>query len=236
MALQNYRVAAELSAGHCAVSRWPYWGVVVVNSRLSPYTPQSVAASLAAVKRAEHAALNQTQKHSTTHTEDSQPTQVPACKRAHTHTKDHRSNNLPTHKGKVQRESTNVRPNPVEASHLARHLGSGGFHLGVLDSPPAPSLPIMPTRGHSYHLASSVRRSAMHMASGLHRPVGRRPVARRSFPRLGRGRVHLGVIVLLLAAGEDTDDAIPGFVDRQSDDHNACRPAPHERESRPRLE
>ena len=34
---------------------------VVGNSRLSPYTPQSVAASLAAVKRAEHAALNQSQ-------------------------------------------------------------------------------------------------------------------------------------------------------------------------------
>ena len=35
--------------------------LVVDNSRLVPYTPQSVAASLAAVKRAEHAALNQSQ-------------------------------------------------------------------------------------------------------------------------------------------------------------------------------
>ncbi len=35
--------------------------IVVDNGRLVPYTPQSVAASLAAVKRAEHAALNQSQ-------------------------------------------------------------------------------------------------------------------------------------------------------------------------------
>ena len=78
-----------------------------------------MAASLAAVKRAEHAALNQSQIHSTTHTEDSQPTQVPACKRAHTHTKDHRSN-----KTDPQGESTasHNTPSSVEMFDQTDHI------------------------------------------------------------------------------------------------------------------
>jgi len=77
--------------------------LVVDNSRLVPYTPQSVAASLAAVKRAEHAALNQSQN-SLEHAQkipnphrfrESQP----ACMSAHAHTKDHRSNQTDPQRG-----------------------------------------------------------------------------------------------------------------------------------------
>ena len=59
---------------------------VVVNSRLSPYTPQSVAASLAAVKRAEHAALNQSQNTQQRTPKIPNPHRFGACKRTHTHT------------------------------------------------------------------------------------------------------------------------------------------------------
>jgi GNAT superfamily N-acetyltransferase len=76
---------------------------VVDNGRLVPYTPQSVAASLAAVKRAEHAALNQSQNKLEHAQKIPNPHRFresqPACRSAHTHTGDHRSNKTDPQRG-----------------------------------------------------------------------------------------------------------------------------------------
>ena len=94
---------------------------VVGNSRLSPYTPQSVAASLAAVKRAEHAALNQSQNTLEHAQRIPKPTQVSGnlsrhAESTHTHTVTGRTR--PTLKGKVQLPTTlpprsKVRSKPI---------------------------------------------------------------------------------------------------------------------------
>jgi hypothetical protein len=112
---------------------------VVDNSRLVPYmyTPQSVAASLAAVKRAEHAALNQSQN-SLEHAQkipnphrfrESQP----ACGSAHTHTQGATGRTRPTHKG--DSSASHNTPSSVVMFDHTDHIKS--YHPMHVFLPPA---------------------------------------------------------------------------------------------------
>ena len=116
-----HEVVSAKNATRCLTRTSEVRVSVVGNSRLSPYTPQSVAASLAAVKRAEHAALNQFQNTLEHAQRIPKPTQVSGilsrhAESRHTHTHTHTSRTRPTLKGKVQLPTTlpprsNVRSN-----------------------------------------------------------------------------------------------------------------------------
>ena len=94
--------------------------IVVVNSRLSPYTPQSVAASLAAVKRAEHAALNQSQNTQQRTPKIPNPHRFRHA-REHTHTQRITGRTRPTHKQGESTASHNT-PSSVEMFDQTDHI------------------------------------------------------------------------------------------------------------------
>ena len=119
--------------GHFGPSR----PIVVDNSRLVPYTPQSVAASLAAVKRAEHAALNQSQNALEHAQKIPNPHRFresqPACMRVHTHTQRTTGRTRPTHIG--DSSASHNTPSSVVMFDHTDHIKS--YHPMHVFLPPA---------------------------------------------------------------------------------------------------